>query len=89
MRIEIKSGTSTNHRQGNNGKTYGEQQAALHTPGSDFPIPFKVNCEVGFEKKPGFYRFGPGSFGTDKFGNLVIGRVALEPEVAASTTKAA
>jgi hypothetical protein len=83
MRIEIKSGNSINHRQGNNGKTYGEQQAALHD-GGDFPIPFKVNVEVGQEKKPGFYRFGRGSFGTDKFGNLVLGRLSLEGDAPAA-----
>ena len=88
MRVEIKSKTSTNHRTGNNGKTYGEQQAALHT-GGDFPLPFKVNAEVGHEKPAGWYRLSPSSFGTDKFGNLVLGRIALEPEAVAASSKAA
>lgn len=81
MRVEIKSKSSTGHRVGNNGKTYGEQTAALHT-GGDFPLPFKLNSEVGQEKAPGWYRLSPASFGTDKFGNLVLGRIGLEPEAA-------
>ena len=76
MRVEIKSKTSTNHRTGNNGKTYGEQSAALHT-GGDFPLPFKLNCEVGKERDPGWYLLDGSSFGTDKFGNLVLTRVTL------------
>lgn len=82
MRIEIKNAESANHRAGNNGKVYGEQTAALHT-GGDFPLPFKLNVEVGQEKRAGFYKLGSGSFGTDKFGNLVLGRVSLEPEMVA------
>ena len=79
MRIEIKSAQSINHRAGNNGKTYGEQQAALHD-GGDFPVPFKLNVEVGKERAPGFYKIARGSFGNDKFGNLVLSRLNLEPE---------
>ncbi|MDR7135722.1 hypothetical protein J2X06_002940 [Lysobacter niastensis] len=87
MRVEIKSNKSTNHRAGNNGKTYGEQQAALHT-GGDFPLPFKVNVEVGHEKPAGWYRLSPSSFGTDKFGNLVLGRLSLEQEPATAAKAA-
>lgn len=83
MYVEVKSKTSTNHRQGNNGKTYGEQQAALFD-GGDYPIPFKLNREAGQELNPGRYRFARGSFGTDKFGNLVLGRLSLEPEAVAA-----
>lgn len=83
MRVEIKSNKSSNQRAGNNGKTYGEQTAALHT-GGDFPLPFKLNVEAGHEKPAGWYRLAPGSFGTDKFGNLVLGRIALEPEAPAA-----
>lgn len=83
MHVEIKSKTSINHRQGNNGKTYGEQQAALFEDGADFPIPFKLNVEVGHEKDPGRYRIGRGSHGTDKFGNLVLTRLNLELEAEA------
>lgn len=82
MHVEIKSATSHNHRNGNNGKTYGEQSAALYT-GADFPLPFKLNVEVGKERKPGRYVLSPGSFGTDKFGNLVLARVQLDEAAAA------
>lgn len=78
MYVEIKSDNLTGIRQGNNGKSYGEQQAALHT-GGDFPLPFKLNREQGHALKPGRYTLSPSSFGTDKFGNLVLGRVQLEP----------
>ena len=88
MRVEIKSKTSTNHRTGNNGKTYGEQQAALHD-GSDFPLPFKLSCEVGQERAPGMYTVAPGSFGTDKFGNLVLQRLRLGEVIAAGAASKA
>jgi len=76
MRVEIKSKTALNQRTGNNGKVYGEQSAALHD-GGDFPLPFKLNVEVGREHEPGMYAIAPGCHGTDKFGNLVLARVRL------------
>lgn len=76
MFVEIKSANTANVRRLDNGKSYGEQQAALHT-GADYPLPFKLNVEIGQEKKPGRYALDPGSFGTDKFGNLVLGKVRV------------
>jgi hypothetical protein len=75
MNILIKSGTGKNPRE-YQGKTYVEQSAGLDA-GGDFVLPFKLNREQGKELKPGNYKFGPGTFGTDKHGNLVIGRVEL------------
>jgi len=77
MRVEIRNAISTNQRD-YKGKLFGEQQAALHV-GSDFPLVFRLNVEVGKEYKPGAYELAPESFVTDQYGNLGIKRPKLIP----------
>lgn len=76
MQVEIKRPDSNNHRPYKD-KQYGEQEAALFAPGSDYPLPFKLNVEVGKEFKPGRYGIARDSFSTDQHGNLRLGRVRL------------
>lgn len=76
MYVQFKSKSSSNHREYKN-KFYGEQQAALHGPGADYPLPFKVNVERGHEYEPGEYNLAMDSFGTDQHGNLRLNRVRI------------
>jgi len=78
MEVEIKSEVLSFLRNGTNGKTYGKQDAALHD-GGDFPLPFQISVEQGKQYKPGRYKFGRGSFGTNKFKELSLGFLRLEP----------
>lgn len=87
MYIEIKNPNGINPR-GYKDKTYVEQECALFTPGSDYPLPFKINREQGHELKPGRYALDRQSFSVDQHGNLKLGRVRLVP-LAPAAAKAA
>jgi hypothetical protein len=82
MKVQIKSATSTNHRE-YKGRYYGEQQAALVGGQADFPLAFRLNVERGAEYPPGDYELDPASFHTDEHGNLRMKRVRLLPTKAA------
>lgn len=78
FRVEIKSAELRNERD-YKGRMYGEQQAALHGVG-DFPLPFRINREVGHAYAPGYYHLDPSGFTVDERGNLRFGKVRLIPE---------
>jgi hypothetical protein len=59
-------------------KTYGWQSAAMFN-GGDFPVPFRVNVEVGHEYEPGEYTFDPRSFIATEQGHAQLKRVKLLP----------
>ena len=84
MHVEIKSTALDRERTGNNGKTYGNQEAALFCPGSDYPLAFVINVEKGREDAPGIYDVTRSSFGTNKFGELALSRVQLRLREAAA-----
>lgn len=77
IRVRIKSASLSRVRQGNNGKTYGNQQAALEIAGSDFAKPFVVNVQEGREYRPGLYDIEGDCFATNNFGELTLGRLSL------------
>jgi hypothetical protein len=83
MFVEFKSKNSSNHRE-YKGKLYGEQQAALHVVGADYPLPFKVNVERGNEYEPGRYNLASDSFGTDQHNNLRLNRVRIGSRIDAT-----
>lgn len=86
IRVEVRS-KNTDRAREYKGKTYAEQQAAIYT-GGDYPMPFKVNVEVGHEYEPGEYTIDPRCFTTDQYGNLVVKAVRLLPIGGASVGKA-
>lgn len=77
MHVEIKSAEVKNPRD-YKGEPWGEQQAALVSPGADYPLPFKINRKVSEPLKPGRYNLSGDSFATDQHGNLRLNRVRLE-----------
>lgn len=79
MYVEIKSSEVKNQRD-YKGELYGEQQAALVTPGADYPLPFKINRKVSDALKPGRYNISGDSFATDQHGNLRLNRLRLDPQ---------
>lgn len=86
MRVQIKSKSLGNIRE-YRGRNYGEQQAAIIGSG-DYPLPFKVNVEVGKEHEPGDYTLDEQSFATDQHGNLQLKRVRLAKIAPAAVAKA-
>lgn len=85
--VEIKNAKGSNPRE-YRGRMYVVQEAALFAPGSDYPLPFKVNREQGQELPPGRYTFARDSFSVDQHGNLKFGRARLVA-LAATPTAAA
>lgn len=85
--IEIKSAKGSNPRE-YKGRVYVEQEAALFAPGSDYPLPFRLNREQGQELAPGRYTLARDSFSVDQHGNLRFGRPRLVA-LAATPTAAA
>jgi len=77
IRVEVKS-TQLDRVRVYQGRNYGEQGAAVYN-GGDFPLPIKVNVEVGHEYAPGVYAIDPRSFRADEFGNLKIKALRLLP----------
>lgn len=75
MKIQIKSKNTSNQRE-YKGRMYGEQEAAI-LGGGDYPLPFKVNVELGKEYDPGDYTLDVQSFATDQHRNLQLKRVRL------------
>jgi hypothetical protein len=75
--IEVRS-TKTDRQRGFRDKQYADQGAAIYN-GGDYPLPIKVNVEVGHEYQPGQYTIDPRSFTCDEHGNLKVKSLRLLP----------
>lgn len=76
MFVEIKKQEGKNPRMYKD-ETYVEQEAALFSEGSVYPLPFKLNRKQSDLLTPGRYQIDRDSFSTDQHGNLRLGRVKL------------